>query len=137
MSDSTPGAVIEELIESPRNKHKVKKSEKCPEIGPVRKIPDINLEEADHSSILDEQFEVSIKSEKPQGMVKTQKSHFIGRLGSNLLSVNTEQSLGISPVIRKETTLAVPNKQESFAKKNRHSQLLRDQKPSFLTTPEE
>ena len=101
MSDSTPGAVIEELIESPRNKQKVKKSEKC---------PDIDQEEADHSSILDEQFEVSIKSEKPQGMVKTQKSHFIGRLGSNLLSVNTEQSLGISPVIRKETTLAVPNK---------------------------
>jgi len=54
MSDSTPGAVIEELIDSPRNKEKVKTSQQSPEI---------DLEEGTHSSILDEQFEVNIKAE--------------------------------------------------------------------------
>ena len=54
MSDSTPGAVIEELIDSPRNKEKVKTSKQSPEI---------DLEEGTHSSILDEQFEVNIKAE--------------------------------------------------------------------------
>jgi hypothetical protein len=54
MSDSTPGAVIEELVDSPRSKKKVKTSEESPEI---------EQEEGTHSSNLDEQIEVSIKAE--------------------------------------------------------------------------
>jgi hypothetical protein len=56
MSDSTPGAVIEELIDSPRNKEKAKNTEQ-------KQSPEIELEEGTHSSILDEQFEVNIKAD--------------------------------------------------------------------------
>ena len=56
MSDWTPGAVIEELIDSPRNKEKAKNTEQ-------KQSPEIELEEGTHSSILDEQFEVNIKAD--------------------------------------------------------------------------